>query len=136
MSRATVTKRGRRSAGETVTIRRAEYERLLAMAGKAIPDDQGPPLPKPDAQGNFPAVTYVRASIARELIRRRKAAGLTQTALSDLAGVRQETISRIESGKHTVSQRIMQRIEQALESRRASMSRRTPRKRNTGQASR
>jgi ribosome-binding protein aMBF1 (putative translation factor) len=100
-------------SGDTVTLPRAEYERLLAKAGEEIAGD-GPALPRPNAQGNVPAVEYIRASIAREIIRRRRAAGLTQTQLADRAGVRQETISRLESGKHTVSERVMAKIERAL----------------------
>lgn len=119
MSRST-TKAGRVTVGtDTVTLRRAEYERLLRKAGEAMPSGDGPALPKPDAAGNFPAVDYLRASIARELIRRRKAARLSQQELGELAGVRQETISRIESGKHTVSQRVMTSIERALGGRQA-----------------
>lgn len=116
----TLTKGGRAVvSGGAVTIGRAEYERLLAKAGEAVPrggdeNADGPALPKPDAAGNFPAVEYVRASIARELIRRRSAAGLSQRELADLAGVRRETVSRIESGKHTVGERVMARIERAL----------------------
>lgn len=45
-----------------VILPEAEYCRLT---GK-------PPLPEPDAQGNVPAVTYARASLARKLIRCRK----------------------------------------------------------------
>jgi transcriptional regulator with XRE-family HTH domain len=71
-----------------------------------------------------PAVEYIRASIARELIRDRKAAGLSQSELGKLAGVRQETISRVESGKHTVSPRVMASIERALLSRQAATGRR------------
>ena len=117
MSRATLSKRSSRrvDSGELVTIRRTEYERLLAKAGEPSPSEEGPPLPAPDAQGNFPAVEYVRASIAREVIRRRKSLGLSQADLGRLAGVRQETISRLETGKHTASHSVMARIERALE---------------------
>ena len=135
MGKTTTTKTAasmRRRAGDTVTIRRAEYERLLARAGEAVEGD-GPALPEPDKRGHVPAVDYLRASIARELIRRRKAAGLTQTELAGAAGVRQETISRIESGKHTVSGRVMASLERALASRRPAAPRRTPAKRITRQ---
>src|SRR5688500_18909700 len=101
-------------ADATVTLRRSEYERLLAKAGESLAGD-GPPLPKPDARGNFPAVEYIRASIAREVIRRRRAAGLSQAALADMAGIRQETVSNIETGKHTASEPVMAKIERALE---------------------
>lgn len=111
-------RRAKAPAGETVTIGRREYERLLAKAGEAGEGD-GPPLPKPDGQGNVPAVDFLRASIGREIVRRRKAAKLSQQELADLSGVRQETISRLESGKHTVSVRVMESIERALSSRQA-----------------
>jgi hypothetical protein len=56
-----------------------------------------PPLPQPDADGNFPAVDYGRASIARGIIRDRVAAGLTQRELAKRAGVRVETLCRIQN---------------------------------------
>ena len=98
--------------GDTVTIPRSEYDRLLAKAGES---SALPPLPQPDASGNFPAVEFMRAAIARTLIQRRQGAGLSQTELAERAGVRQETISRIESGKHTATERVMQKIERALD---------------------
>jgi hypothetical protein len=36
-----------------------------------------PPLPKPDRQGRVPAVEFSRISLARDLIRQRKATGLS-----------------------------------------------------------
>ena len=108
--------KSKRTAADTVTLPRSEYERLLAKAGEDVVGE-GPALPKPDARGNFAAVDFLRASIGRELVRRRHAAGLSQTQLADLANVRQETISRIESGKHTVLASTMQRLERVLESR-------------------
>jgi hypothetical protein len=53
---------------------------------------QVPPLPTPDKHGNFEAFAFMRASIARTLIRDRRAAGMTQTQLAKLARVRQETM--------------------------------------------
>ena len=97
--------------GDMITIPRKEYERLLARAGEA---PRVPPLPKVDARGNFPAIEYARASIAREMIRRRTAAKLSQEELATKAGVRRETISRIESGKHTTTERIMKKIDRVL----------------------
>ncbi len=71
-------------------------------------------LPKPDERGRYPAVEYARVSLARRVIQDRKAAGLIQQALAKLAGVRQETLSRIESAKNTPSIRTLQKIERAL----------------------
>ena len=93
-----------------VVLPRDEYDRLatLAKAGEL------PPLPKPDAQGNYPAVEYARASLARKIIRDRVAAGLSQRELATKAGVRVETLCRIETGKHTPSVPTVDKIDQAL----------------------
>jgi predicted transcriptional regulator len=72
------------------------------------------PRPKADKQGRFPALEYARASLARDVIRDRRAAGLTQQELAELAGTRQETISRIEGGNYTASHKLIERIEAAL----------------------
>src|SRR5262249_61448068 len=92
--------------------------RLAAKAGETVPweDTDLPPLPKPDKDGRFPAVEYARISLARDIIRDRRAAGLTQHELARLAGTRQETISRIESGNYTASHKLIDRIDQALKS--------------------
>jgi transcriptional regulator with XRE-family HTH domain len=54
------------------------------------------------------------ASIARTLIRRRIEAGLTQKALAKRAGVRLETISRLESAKHRPTRETILRLDKAL----------------------
>lgn len=45
-----------------VFLPRDEYDRLTALAKAG----ELPPLPPPDAQGNYPAVQYARASLAQE----------------------------------------------------------------------
>lgn len=99
-----------------VLLPEAEYDRLCARAGESVSvtDDELPPLPKPDKHGRFPAVEYARVSLARDIIRDRRAAGLTQAELAAIAQTRQETISRIESGKYTASHRLIDRIDRAL----------------------
>ena len=101
-----------------VLVEEAEYERLCAKASETVPldDESLPPLPEPDRHGRFPALAYARASLARDVIRDRRAAGLTQQELADLAGTRQETISRIESGNYTASHKLIERIDRALKS--------------------
>jgi len=93
-----------------VILAREEYERLLGMEKVALL----PPLPEPDAEGNYPAVEYVRASIARDVVRERAELGLTQRDLAKLAGVRVETVCRIETGKHTASTATIQKLGRAL----------------------
>jgi len=93
-----------------VIVEREEYDRLTKLA-KA---ENLPPLPEPDARGNYPAVEYARASLARDIIRARVAAGLTQRELAELAGIREETLCRIETGKHTPSVPTVDKIDRAL----------------------
>lgn len=81
-----------------------------------------PPLPKRDANGRFPAVEYTRVSLARNLIRDRKSVGLSQERLAELAGIRQETISRLESGKHTATPGTIAKIDRVIVAARKRMS--------------
>jgi DNA-binding XRE family transcriptional regulator len=101
-----------------VVMPEPEYERLCHKAGEAIADDELPPLPPPDKDGNYPALEYGRMSLARDLIRDRRSVGLSQQQLARLAGVRQETLSRIESGKHTATPRTIDKITWAIEAER------------------
>jgi len=78
------------------------------------PAGEGPTLPEPNAQGRYPAVEYARASLARKLIRRRRAAGLTQAELAHRAGIRAETLNRIERGATTPSVATVEKIDRAL----------------------
>jgi predicted transcriptional regulator len=73
-----------------------------------------PDFPPVDAEGNSNAIEFARAAIARRLIRDRREIGLSQQQLAKLAGVRQETISRIESGRHTATLRVIEKLERAI----------------------
>ncbi len=73
-----------------------------------------PPLPEPDENGNCPAVEYVRVSIARDIIKDRVKAGLSQRELAERAGIRVETLCRIETGRHTASVPTIDKIDRAL----------------------
>src|SRR6185436_7643759 len=73
-----------------------------------------PPLPKPNSDGTVNAVDYARASIAREIITRRQAAGMTQTELAKAAGVRVETLNRIENARHTADVATIAKLDAAL----------------------
>ncbi|HEX5446737.1 MAG TPA: helix-turn-helix transcriptional regulator [Pirellulales bacterium] len=97
-----------------VLVEADELERLERLAQMAADDAQLPPLPPADAEGNRPAVEYARASIARSIIQERRQLGLSQEELARLAGVRQETISRLESAKHSPTVRTVEKIDRAL----------------------
>ena len=87
-----------------------EFERLTGLAKVA----EMPPLPASDGNGNYPAIEYLRASIARSVIRDRIALGQTQRDLARLAGVRVETLCRIETGRHTASTATIDELDRAL----------------------
>ena len=93
-----------------VLLPRDEYERLTTLAKAA----ELPPLPKADRNGNVPAVAYAKASLARKIIRDRVAAGLSQKELASRAGVRVETLCRIETGKHVPSVATIEKLDRAL----------------------
>ena len=112
MAEQVVTRNGKRF----VLVEERQWRRMRQLAAKAraIRDETLPDYPPADAQGNRPAVAYARVSIARKIIEARRAAGLSQEQLARRAGVRQETISRLESGKHSPTIRTVDKIDRAL----------------------
>jgi hypothetical protein len=69
----------------------------LAFPNGIRPDESGlPPLPKALPGGNFPARQYLRASIARDIIKGRRRAGLSQAELARRAGIQPAVLNRIE----------------------------------------
>jgi DNA-binding XRE family transcriptional regulator len=74
-----------------------------------------PPLPKANINGNYPALEYATAVLARKLIRERCAVGFTQADLARRAGVRPETLNRIERGKAVPSIATVDKIARAIE---------------------
>jgi ribosome-binding protein aMBF1 (putative translation factor) len=84
-----------------VILSEADYERLAQM-------------PAPDAAGNRPAVAAMRAVLARDIVRDRERVGWSQAELARRAGVRVETLNRIETGKHTPSVATIEKIDNAL----------------------
>ncbi len=91
-----------------------DYNDLTKAAGRASVDDGLPAFPQADKDGNMPAVEYARVSIARDIIRQRRELGLSQQDLANLAGVRQETISRIETGKHSAGVETIDKLAKAF----------------------
>src|SRR5436305_1458303 len=83
-----------------VMLEEAEFERLLRKA-----DEWEPLLPEPDADGNYPALEALRVSLARKILRRRRQLGLSQAELARRAGIRPESLNRIEQGRVSPSVR-------------------------------
>ena len=99
-----------------VIVPQDEFDSLTARANTApaIMDDDLPPLPKPDKHGNRPAAEYMKVSIARRLIIARRKAGLTQGELAKRAGIRIETINRMEGAKHIPTDATLAKVEKVL----------------------
>src|SRR5687768_6633460 len=116
MTRQIVKRNGKQFALVEVTELR-RLERLAAQANTAQPSAEAhlPEWPPADSEGNRPATEFARVSIARTIVQDRQAAGLSQQELARLAGVRQETISRIESGKHSPTVRTVEKIDRVLQ---------------------
>src|SRR6266446_6763646 len=55
-----------------------------------------PVFPPANDQGYYPAAETLQVIIARQLIERRRKAGLSQAEVAKRAGIRQETASRLE----------------------------------------
>ena len=83
-----------------VLVPASEYRALIRRATATdMAIDTPPPKPTPLANGNFDAIATMRAIIARDLIRDRRKAKLSQRDLALVAKVPQSTVARIESGK-------------------------------------
>ena len=93
---------------ELIVIGRSEFESLMEKAGVL------PPKVAPDRHGGIDARASVNISIARSLISDRIKRGWTQTELARRAGVRLETIGRIEAGKHVARRETLLKLDRAL----------------------
>ena len=100
-----------RNGRRMVVLEESEYERLRMKA-----DEWEPLLPESDVDGNYPAREHTLASIGRSIVRHRRRLGLTQVELAHRAGIRPETLNRIEQGKVSPSIRTVEKIDRALKS--------------------
>lgn len=73
-------------------------------------------FPPADRAGNRPAVSAMRAILARDIVRDRERIGWSQAELARRAGIRIETLCRIETGKHTPSVSTIEKIDSAFRS--------------------
>jgi ribosome-binding protein aMBF1 (putative translation factor) len=73
-----------------------------------------PAMPPRRANGDYPAIPAARVSIARDVIRARRAAGLSQAELARRAGIRIETLNRIEEAKVMTDTATMEKIDKVL----------------------
>ena len=93
-----------------VMMKEADFETLLHKASADEPD-----MPAPDADGNYPALAALDVLQARDILRARSKLGLSQVELARRAGVRPETLNRIEHGRNVASIPTIAKIDRALQ---------------------
>lgn len=98
--------------GKTYALVPLDAWRKLASGDVRMPE-----LPRPDANGDRPALPFMRAIIARGIIRDRVAAGLSQAELARRAGMEPATLNRIEKARVTPDQATIAKIDKALKGR-------------------
>ena len=108
MNTATVTIEGK----QFVILPKDEYEQLRNGDGRR--DPPLPSLPKRLPNGNYPAVEYARAVTARDLITSRRRLGLSQAELARRAGIRVETLNRIEHARMSASVATIEKLDRVL----------------------
>jgi DNA-binding XRE family transcriptional regulator len=77
-------------------------------------NEREPALAAPNERGNYPALETMAALMARDIIRARRKLGLSQAELARRAGIRPETLNRIEQAKRSPSVATLRRIARAL----------------------
>ena len=104
-----------------VIMERREYERLVGNCSDRCSGGLGvtgdvplPAMPAKLPDGNYPALENLRAGLARKLIKRRWANQLSQAELAKRAGLRAETLNRIEKGKITPTVATIDKLDKAL----------------------
>ena len=70
-------------------------------------------IPKPNHRGNYP-LEALGVVLAQDILRARRKLGWTQAELARRAGIRPETLNRIEQGKHAPNVRTIAKIDRAL----------------------
>ncbi len=92
-----------------VVLEVGEFERLLQRA-----DEWEPGMPPLDREGLYPAREAMAVIQARDIIRARRKLGLGQAELARLAGIRVETLNRIENAKNKPNVATIEKIDRAL----------------------
>ena len=91
-----------------VVLEEAEYERLARKA-----EEWEPAMPEPNERGNYP-IEALAVNLARNILRARRKLGLTQAELARRAGIRVQTLNRIEEAKNPPAVATVDKIDKAL----------------------
>lgn len=91
-----------------VILREAAFQRLCEMAGASTHHASA------GGESPVPGFDLDRASLAEKLVRRRRAAGLSQAEAARRAGIRPETLNRIERGRTTPDFATVRKLVEAM----------------------
>ena len=97
-----------------VLVEEKEFRRLERQTGEKAAAPELPMLQEPEEEGYGAALVTIRTSFARYLIRERKALGLNQKQLVELAGTSNSTVCELEAGQLPLSVRTAVKVERAL----------------------
>ena len=100
-----------------VVLPEAEFMRLTG-------EPPEPPLPVANERSSYPARELTRAVMGRDIIRSRRALGWSQAELARRAGIRPETLNRIEQAKRSPSLSTFDKVHRALEAGKAEQAKR------------
>ncbi len=110
MTTETITPHYRTIRGKRmVLLAEAQFDELVRKADMAKPTP-----PAADADGCRPADAYAAFSVARDILNARRKLGLSQADLARRAGIRAETLNRIEHGRNNPSVPTITKIDRAL----------------------
>ena len=99
---------------QTLNIEGKRYYLLDEKEYLGIKAQKLPRLPGKDDTGGIPAVPYVRALIASRIVESRKKRGWSQAELARRAGIRAETLNRIEKCHRSADPASIDKLEAAL----------------------
>ena len=91
-----------------VVLEEADYEELSRKA-----DEWEPPLPERNERGHWP-LEVLGVIMARDILRARRRLGWSQAEFARRAGIRPETLNRIEQGRNKPSVPTIAKIDRAL----------------------
>lgn len=97
-----------------VQLTERDYLLLVRQAKVKVSDSDMPRLPAIGADGNYPALEYARASLARDIIKTRRQLGLSQVELARRAGIPPESLNRVEHAKTNPTIKTVEKIDRAL----------------------
>src|SRR5437660_3687811 len=107
---APVAQRVRIKGKPMVLLDEAGYQELLRRA-----DLWEPEMPPPGEDGNYPAIETAAVIQAIDILRTRRRLGLSQAELARRAGIRPETLNRIEQGRNKPSVPTIAKLDRALQ---------------------